>query len=197
MTTTPQRKAKSLSDEQLRVAIGEAQNGCAKAFTKIVDHFRSRMLNVLTRMLQDDELAQDCYQEACHKLYLHIRSYNYTHQFNTWFYTIALNLARNHLRRFRKLPHESIEDHLDLPAKDEWKPEISNATKAVEEAILTLPHKYQEAYTLKELHQWEYTDIAVHLAIPLGTVKSRVYRAREMVRNYLKHTYPHLQKRTS
>lgn len=196
MATILQRKAKSLNDEQLRVAIGDAQNGCVKAFTKIVDHFRERMLNVLSRMLQDDELAQDCYQDACHKLYLHIGSYNHRYQFNTWFYTIALNLARNHLRRLKKHPQESIEEHLDLPAGEIWNPKMSGVMLAVDQAIMALPENYREAYALRELHLWQYKDIAHHLGVPLGTVKSRVNRARLMVRDYLQTNHPAFCKRT-
>jgi len=82
--------------------IRSVQNGDMVAFNQIVDRYKNRLMNVIGRMLTSTEEAEDIVQETFVRVYKHRQSFNFQHCFSTWIYTIALNLARNELRRRKK-----------------------------------------------------------------------------------------------
>lgn len=162
------------------------QNGDMVAFNDMVGRYRNRLMNVIGRMLSSVEEAEDVVQETFVRVYQHRQSFNFQHCFSTWIYTIGLNLARNELRRRKKFKFTEIsemqgnEKELAVDAKVPSRlPEVLNA------AIATLPEKYRAAFLLRDVQEMPYDEVAQVLEVPLGTVKSRVNRARLMLRDKL------------
>jgi len=179
-------------DYQLMHAV---QNGDMVAFNKIVDRYKNRLMNVIGRMLSSPDEAEDIVQEAFVRVYQHRQSFNFQHCFSTWIYTIGLNLARNELRKRKRFKHYDIDDmegHETEFAVDAKVP--SHIPQMIDVAIKTLPDKYRTAFILRDIQELPYDEVAKILDIPLGTVKSRVNRARMMLRDKLK---PKLESRNA
>ncbi len=166
--------------------MGASQNGDMVSFNDMVDRYKDRLMNVIGRMLSSTEEAEDVVQETFVRVYQHRQSFNFQHCFSTWIYTIALNLARNELRKRKKFKFLEISEmqgnekefaiEMKLPTR---LPEILKA------AIAELPEKYKTAFVLRDIQEFPYEEVATILSVPLGTVKSRVNRARMMLRDKL------------
>ncbi|RME23225.1 MAG: sigma-70 family RNA polymerase sigma factor [Candidatus Zixiibacteriota bacterium] len=162
------------------------QNGDMVAFNEMVDRYKDRLMNVIGRMLSSKEEAEDIVQETFVRVYQHRQSFNFKHCFSTWIYTIALNLARNELRRRKKFKFYEISDmqgnesELAVDAKVP-----SRLPEAIQKAMKELPEKYRMAFLLRDIEEMPYEEVAKVLGVPLGTVKSRVNRARLMLRDKL------------
>ncbi len=162
------------------------QNGDMVSFNDMVDRYKDRLMNVIGRMLSSTEEAEDVVQETFVRVYQHRQSFNFQHCFSTWIYTIALNLARNELRKRKKFKFLEISEmqgnekefavEMKLPSR---LPEILKAS------IDELPEKYKTAFVLRDIQEFPYEEVATILSVPLGTVKSRVNRARMMLRDKL------------
>jgi len=167
--------------------IRRVQEGDMVAFNKIATRYKDRLMNVITRMISSQQEAEDIVQETFMRVYQHRDSFDFKHCFSTWIYTIALNLARNELRKRKRFKFFDI---FDLQGKEgEIAVEMklpSNLGKAIENAMATLPEKYKMAFVLRDIQELPYEEIAKIMNIPLGTVKSRVNRARAMLREKLK-----------
>jgi len=167
--------------------IRRVQNGDMVAFNDIVDRYKNRLMNTIIRMVNSQQEAEDIVQETFLRVYQHRNSFDFRHCFSTWLYTIALNLARNELRKRKRFKffdifdmqgHESeISVEMKLP---------SNLSKVLEKAIESLPDKYKTAFILRDIQEQPYEEVAKIMSIPLGTVKSRVNRARALLRDKLK-----------
>ncbi len=162
------------------------QKGDMVSFNAMVDRYKDRLMNVIGRMLSSQEEAEDIVQETFVRVYQHRQSFNFQHCFSTWIYTIGLNLARNELRKRRRFKFFEIselqgnEKELAVEAKVPSRlPEMLN------EVVDTLPSKYREAFLLRDIEEMPYEEVAKVLDVPLGTVKSRVNRARLMLREKL------------
>jgi RNA polymerase sigma-70 factor (ECF subfamily) len=166
--------------------IKAVQKGDMVAFNQLVDRYKDRLMNVIGRMLSSAEEAQDIVQETFVRVYQHRQSFNFQHCFSTWIYTIALNLARNELRKRKKFKFFDITEmkgnetefavEMKLPNRF---PEVLGA------AVRELPEKYRVAFLLRDIQELPYEEVAKMLGVPLGTVKSRVNRARMMLRDKL------------
>lgn len=163
------------------------QNGDMVAFNELVDRYKDRLLNVIGRMVSSTEEAEDIVQETFIRVYQHRQSFNFKHCLSTWIYTIGLNLGRNELRKRKKFKHYDITEmqgnekeisvEMKLPTR---LPQVLN------EAVSDLPEKYRTAFMLRDVQEMPYEEVAKILGVPLGTVKSRVNRARLMLRDKLK-----------
>jgi RNA polymerase sigma-70 factor (ECF subfamily) len=184
MTKKAQKKTEKQIDYELMRSI---QNGDMVAFNKMVDRYKGRLMNVIGRMLSSPQEAEDIVQETFVRVYQHRQSFNFKHCFSTWIYTIALNLARNELRKRKKFKFYDITEmqgnesefavEMDLPSK---LPEV------LKDAVKNLPEKYRTAFILRDVQEMPYEEVAKALSVPLGTVKSRVNRARVILREKLK-----------
>jgi len=180
-------KAKETEKDIDYALMKKVQGGDMVAFNKIAERYKDRLMNVIMRMLHSHEEAEDIVQETFVRVYQHRDSFDFRHCFSTWIYTIALNLARNELRKRKRFKFYDIFDmqgkeseiavEMDLP---------SNMPKAIESAMATLPEKYRMAFVLRDVQEMPYEEVAKIMNIPLGTVKSRVNRARAMLRDKLK-----------
>lgn len=163
------------------------QNGNMVAFNELVDRYKDRLLNVIGRMVNSTEEAEDIVQETFIRVYQHRQSFNFQHCLSTWIYTIGLNLGRNELRKRKKFKHYDIHEMQGNEA--EFAVEMKVPTRLPEilnHAVSSLPEKYRTAFMLRDVQELPYDEVAKILDVPLGTVKSRVNRARLMLRDKLK-----------
>lgn len=187
---------KELSDHQL---IEATKKGDEAAFAEIVGRYRSPLTNYLYRMLADYEEAVDLAQETFVRVYFAIERYHTDYAFSTYIYRIATNLAISEIRKkkrrrllslssfFQTDDNETQEFHLpdekSLPDEDLIDAERS---RTIEKAIATLPDKYRAPIVLREIQELSYEEIAQILGLGLGTTKSRISRARGLLREKLK-----------
>ena len=144
-------------------------------------------MSVIFRMIQSSEEAEDIVQETFLRVYQHRNSFDFRHCFSTWLYTIALNLARNELRKRKRFKFFDIFDMQGKEAEIAVEMKLpSNLPQALERAMENLPEKYKTAFLLRDVQELPYEEVAQIMNIPLGTVKSRVNRARAILREKLK-----------
>ncbi|HMS63789.1 MAG TPA: sigma-70 family RNA polymerase sigma factor [Ignavibacteria bacterium] len=185
-----------LTDEEL---ILRFQKEDVKAFNEIVFRYKDRLINFLYRFTSSRESAEDISQEAFFKLYKNKHRYLEIAKFSTWFYTIAINEAKSNYRKEKKHKAVSIdnyyqEEHSDLELDSGGKTpeEIANsATEAyhIQRAINELTENHREIIILRDIEDLDYEEISKVLNIPLGTVRSRLNRAREALQISLKNLH--------
>jgi RNA polymerase sigma-70 factor (ECF subfamily) len=186
---------RDLSDEVLMLRTGQGDRG---AFDEIVRRYSSRMVNVVYQMTGDSELAQDIAQETFYRAYRSASTYKQIAKFSTWLYTIALNLCRNELRR-RKHKFYSLEemaereeepgvriDIEDESAKPDRDVEQKELSELIKMAIDRLPEKFRQPLVLRDVQGLSYEETGEILNLPEGTVKSRINRARQRVKEILR-----------
>jgi RNA polymerase sigma-70 factor (ECF subfamily) len=163
------------------------KNGDMVAYNQIVNKYKNRLMNVIFRMIQSQEEAEDIVQETFLRVYQHRASFDFQHCFSTWVYTIALNLARNELRKRKRFKFFDIFDMQGKETEIAVEMELpSNLPQHLERAIDGLPEKYKTAFILRDIQELPYEEVAQIMNIPLGTVKSRVNRARALLKDKLK-----------
>ena len=174
----------TVTDEQL---IANFQNGDEHAFVELVDRYKDRLVNFVYRFLHDMTDAEDLVQETFLKVYKNKHAYKEIAKFSTWIYTIAGNLARSELRKRKRrktytMSELSFEDNEFTPVDTDKDTEgIVFNTYAGEEimkAIRNLQEPFKTIIILRDIQELSYEDISTILDIPMGTVKSRVNRAR-------------------
>lgn len=165
--------------------------GDARAFQELVVRYRGRLLNFVNRMIGDRERAEDLVQEAFVRVYRHLHRFDPTKKFSTWIYTIASNLAKNELRNRSRSPlvyYQSLrppgeEDQRPLQFEDSsTRPDDMYANRylreMVDNTVATLSPHHREVFVMRELEGRSYEEIAELTRCNLGTVKSRLNRAR-------------------
>jgi len=175
----------NMTDVELMKSI---QSGDMVAFNIFVDRYKNRLFTVISRMLESREEAEEIVQEAFLRVFQHCHSFDFRFAVSTWVYTIALNLARNELRRKKRVKFFDIEDYREKLSAPEEKAaaDPTKVMSALRKALQKLPRKYKEAFILRDIDQLSYEEIAQILSVPLGTVKSRVNRARNLLRDQIK-----------
>ena len=169
-----------------------AQAGDKHAFDLLVLKYQNKVIKLALRFVHDPVEAQDVMQEAFIKAYRAIRSFRGDSAFYTWLYRIATNVAKNHLVSKKRWPLVTGGDAMDTQqyaVKEKLKgketPENLIATEelkaAIFKAIDVLPDDLREAITLREIECMSYEDIAMIMDCPVGTVRSRIFRARDAI----------------
>ena len=165
--------------------------GEERAFQELVERYQTRLLNFIYRTIGDREKAEDLVQEVFIRVYRHLHRFDQTKKFSTWAYTIASNLAKNELRNRSRNPlvlFQTMKGNWD----DEDRPLQFEDTTArpddmyrkrhlrelVAETVAKLPDHHREVFVLRELEGKSYEEIAEITDCNLGTVKSRLNRAR-------------------
>ena len=183
-----------VTDQQL---VARVQKGDKKAFDLLVLKYQHKILSLVSRYLRNSDEVQDVAQEAFIKAYRALPNFRGESAFYTWLYRIAINTAKNYLvARQRRPPgvDVDIEDaeyfEGDFHLKDIENPEnilFGNELKrVVEQAIDALPADLRTAVTLREFDGLSYEDIAAAMDCPVGTVRSRIFRAREAIDKQVK-----------
>jgi RNA polymerase sigma-70 factor (ECF subfamily) len=175
-----------------------AQSGDQRAFELLVVKYERRIARLLSRMIRDQSEIEDVSQEAFIKAYRALPSFRGESAFYTWLYRIAINTAKNHLSTLGRRPVLSAEyededgDSVDaaslVPDFHTPETELSNKqiVSTVNEAVDALPEELREAITLREMDGMSYDEIAAAMDCPIGTVRSRIFRAREAIANRLR-----------
>ncbi|MFK5914002.1 MAG: RNA polymerase sigma factor RpoE [Woeseiaceae bacterium] len=177
--------------------VERVQKGDKKAFDILVLKYQQRVMNILSRFVRDHYEVQDLAQETFIKAYRALATFRGDSAFYTWVYRIAINTAKNFLvAQGRRPPRDDIEsseaeqydgasnlhDHA-TPERILLKDEIA---ETVLNAINDLPEDLRMAITLREIEGLSYDEIAETMSCPIGTVRSRIFRARETVDEKLK-----------
>ena len=177
------------SDQKL---VKRVQKGDKGAFDLLVLKYQHKIVNLIMRYVRDPELALDIAQEAFIKAYRALPRFRGDSAFYTWMYRIAVNTAKNYLAAQRRQPANvelDLQDpeQYDLHAKlrETDTPEgitLSNELReTVERAIAALPEDLRTAIILRELEGMNYEEIAQTMECPVGTVRSRIFRARDAI----------------
>ena len=181
-----------VTDEEL---IARFQDGDEYAFDQIVRRYKDPLLNFVYRFVGDTIEAEDIVQDTFYRVYKNKHYYKEVAKFSTWIYTIAGNLSKTELRRRRRRKFFSIHgdsvtdkeyDLPDLTKSPEVKANSSVTEKIIQKAISKLPPKFRQVILLRDVQEFSYEEIADILKVPLGTVKSRVNRARLRLQDDLK-----------
>jgi RNA polymerase sigma-70 factor (ECF subfamily) len=179
------------TDQQL---VARVQTGDSRAFDLLVLKYQHKIFSLIGRYVHDADEVQDVAQEAFIKAYRALPKFRGDSQFYTWLYRIAVNTAKNHLvSRSRRPPGSDVDvddaEYYEGGAalRDIETPENAlfgaELKQVVEAAISDLPDDLRTAVTLREFDGLSYEDIADIMDCPVGTVRSRIFRAREAIDN--------------
>ena len=183
-------------DELSNKRIKEVLNGNQEAFEEIVIHFQHRLYHVCYRMLNNAAEAEDVAQEAFLRAYVNLESYDQKRKFSTWLYRIATNLCIDRIRKKKPdyyldatVPgtegldmYSQIAQQQQLPEEEVVKMEMKDR---VQYEVNRLPEKYRTIIILRYMEDLQLQEIADILEMPLGTVKTRVHRGREALRQQM------------
>jgi RNA polymerase sigma-70 factor (ECF subfamily) len=171
--------------------VGTFLGGEERAFQELVQRYQTRLLNFVFRTIGDRERAEDLVQEVFIRVYRHLHRFDQSKKFSTWIYTIASNLAKNELRNrsrnplvlFQAIRRPWQEDDRPLQFEDSTaRPDDlyrkRHLRELVESSVAQLPEHHRQVFVLRELEGKSYEEIAEITGCNLGTVKSRLNRAR-------------------
>lgn len=177
-------------DQQL---VERVQRGDKRAFNLLVTKYERRLIRLLSRFVRDPHEVEDIAQEAFIKAYRALPTFRGDAAFYTWLYRIGINTAKNYLMaRGRRAPTstefdaeeaEGFEDatglqDLNTPENELLSKEVA---KVVNDAMAALPEDLRTAISLREMEGLSYEEIAETMGCPIGTVRSRIFRAREAI----------------
>ncbi len=183
-----------VSDEDLMARVAEDDE---RAFAELVKRFQGRVTNLISRVLNDREASDDLAQEVFVRVFVHRRNYRRGSKFSTWLFTIAANLAKNEIRRrvrrrnwfsldaLQELLSDSAPQLADPTEGQEGAMQRQQLQAAIGKAIAGVPEKYRLALVLRDIEGLAYEEIGQVLGIPGGTVRSRINRARGMLKRRL------------
>jgi RNA polymerase sigma-70 factor (ECF subfamily) len=183
-----------VADEEL---VRRVQRGDKKAFDLLVLKYQNRIVQLINRYVRDAHEAQDIAQETFIKAYRAMASFRGDSAFYTWIYRIAINTAKNHLAARSRRP---TDDEIEVEVAEQFEGENSLRDQETPEGILLseelgqtiqlaleeLPGELRTAITLREMDGLSYDEIAEVMGCPVGTVRSRIFRAREAIDKKIK-----------
>lgn len=175
-----------------------AQRGDKRAFGLLVEKYQRKLARLVSRMIRDQAEIEDVVQESFIKAYRALPNFRGDSAFYTWLYRIGINTAKNYLVSMGRRPSVTtdieIDDAENFEDGDELRvmetPESSLMTKeiaqTVNDAVMGLPDDLRTAITLREIDGLSYEEIATIMQCPIGTVRSRIFRARETIATKLR-----------
>jgi RNA polymerase sigma-70 factor (ECF subfamily) len=181
-----------------QVLVERAQQGDKKAFGMLVEKYHRKLGRLLGRMIRDQAEVEDVVQESFIKAYRALPNFRGDSAFYTWLYRIGINTAKNYLVSMGRRPQvmqeveiddvENFEDGGEMRTMDT--PETMLMTKqiaqVVNDTVASLPEELRTAITLREIEGLSYEEIAILMQCPIGTVRSRIFRARETISEKLR-----------
>ncbi|MEG3592448.1 MAG: sigma-70 family RNA polymerase sigma factor [Pseudomonadota bacterium] len=177
--------------------VKQAREGNKQAYDYLVRKYQFRIIKLVRQYVSTQETAEDIAQEAFVKAYYGLQNFREESKFYTWLYKIAINTAKNHLGKEKKRAREysvlieEVENsnvvayvrHSDTPDHEMQATELE---AAINDALAKMPEELRVAITLRELEGFDYERIAKIMNCPVGTVRSRIFRARESLDEVLK-----------
>ncbi|MGY0503740.1 RNA polymerase sigma factor RpoE [Luteimonas sp. e5] len=183
----PQDPGELLDAELVR----RAQQGESAAFDVLVRRYQHRIVALVARYVGDWSEAQDVAQDAFVRAWRSLHGFRGEAQFYTWLHRIAVNTAKNHLVAMKRRPPGADIEAMDAEQssatqmRETATPERELQRHQVEQAVLralaALPEELGTALRLREMEGLSYEEIATHMGCPIGTVRSRIFRAREAI----------------
>ncbi|HHL19378.1 MAG TPA: RNA polymerase sigma factor RpoE [Thiothrix sp.] len=172
--------------------VKRVQAGEKRAFDVLVIKYQQKVINLALRFVRDHHTAMDISQEAFIKAYRGLKNFRGDSAFYTWLYRITINTAKNHVvTQSRRLPANDIDaqeaeqysgaDKLHESGTPDKEMEKNDVHRAIVEAIEELPNDLRIAITLREIEGFTYEEISEAMECPIGTVRSRIFRAREAI----------------
>lgn len=180
-----------------QLLVERVKAGDKHAFDLLVLKYQHRIIKLIMRYVRDPAEAMDVSQEAFLKAYRAIPKFRGDSSFYTWMYRIAINTAKNHIVAAHRRPLEYASDISD-PEEFEWHSNLQNMDtperqaiadelrRTIEDTIASLPDELRSAITLRELDGLTYEEISLVMDCPVGTVRSRIFRAREALDKSIK-----------
>jgi len=176
--------------------VEKSLRGDKKAFEMIIQKYQQPLINYIGRMVGERELSLEFTQEVFLKTYSSLPSYKPKYKFSTWLYKIASNFIIDYWRK-KKLPTISLDQHegtnyqsysFQVPDKEPSivkKFELSELKKRIELVLDKLPASQRELFVWRHVNELSYEEIAEIKNMPVGTVKNRVFQAKEIIRHLL------------
>jgi RNA polymerase sigma-70 factor, ECF subfamily len=186
------RSTHAYTDETL---MSRFQGGDEFAYIELVNRYRDKLNNFIYYFLGDIEIAEDIVQDTMIKLYEKKHYYKEIAKFSTWIYTIAKNLAKSELRKKKRRKTFTLSelsknktdyDLVDMSTKVEKDIESEYDVKKIKSAIHNLPDSSRTVIILRDIEKLSYNEISSIVEVPIGTVKSRINRARIQLQLELK-----------
>lgn len=182
-----------LTDEKV---IEQFQRGDLVSFDVLVARYKEQLTNFIVNFVGEKSDAEDIVQDTFVKIYRFKQSYKHIAKFSTWIYTVAGNLARSELRKRKRQQLYSIsslsngEKEFEVAETRANSDEMTDASvkkELLKKAIKALSPRYREVIRLREIEALSYSEIAAHTRLPVGTVRSRINRARVKLQQKLKY----------
>lgn len=170
-------------DDQALVAA--ALSGRSEAFGTLVERYDRAVYHLAFRTLHHQEEARDVAQEAFFKAYRSLRTFKPEAKFSTWIFAIAYHACCDRLARRKRYSNDELPERADASAGPEDQAVAGDEGRRLRCAIDALPEKYRAVITLYHLQGRQYDEIAQVLGIPMGTVKTHLFRAKEQLRRML------------
>lgn len=172
--------------------VGQAKAGKMEAFELLVNRYQQRVANVISKFIKDRHEIQDVSQEVFIKVFRALPNFRGDSSFYTWIYRIAVNTSKNHLvAKSRRIQNTQVEyedaesfltnedfRNLDTPDAVYSRGELE---QTMSKAITQLPEDLKQAIVLREVDGLSYDEIAAQMDCPIGTVRSRIFRARDAI----------------
>jgi len=179
------------------LVIEQCLNGQQSSFSELIDKYKNLVFNLAYRMTNNLDDAEDISQEVFIRVYKSLYNFNPNYKFSTWLYQVTLNICRDRFRK-GKIPSVSLDSPLNkddqkdfsslIPDNENDPEEIflqTEQTNFINDLISSLPPKYREVIVLRHLRDLSYDEMSKILNISIGSVKSRLFRARGLLKNKL------------
>jgi len=184
-----------LSDEELMLRVQGGEKSC---YDILVRRYKLRLFNYILRMVGNPDVAEEIAQDAFVRAYVNADKYRTIARFSTWLYTIATNLVRNRFRQKKRQPtvlslffrsrdddEEQVHEVVDEAPNPEEVAVGEDLERLIAEASAQIPEKYRIPFLLREVNQLSYEEIRAVTGLKLGTVRSRINRARSHFRRII------------
>lgn len=176
-----------MDDDSDGELVKRCRDGDRRAFSTLVTRYQRPVYNAALRMLRNDEDARDVAQTTFLKAFEHLADYDPTYKFYSWIYRIALNESINALHRRKPLEPVGADEADGDPGPEDLVGR-EQLGRSIEAALMTLKPEHRSVIVLKHFLDCSYEDIADVLALPEKTVKSRLFAARQLLKDALKDT---------
>ncbi len=178
-----------MNSNEEKTLITLAQNGNIEAFEKLMEKYQKQIYNLALFKTQDTYLAEEIAQETIIRIYKNIKKFKFKSSFYTWIYRITYNILNDLTKKFKDISDFSIDDpsiaetsQVDSTEQELHQQQLSEKLRYL---ISKIPHKFQFVLILSDIENKNYQEIAEILGVSIGTVKSRLFRARKMLKDLI------------